>query len=68
MGCAEALYCALPFLRGLFADDVLNAIKLHVDAKRFLCAMLLRQFSLNNWAPNVRFNCACGMTLRRLKI
>ena len=31
-------YRALPFLRGLFTDDVLNAIKLHVDAKRFLCA------------------------------
>jgi len=32
-------YRALPFLRGLFGDDVLNAIKLHVDAKRFLCAI-----------------------------
>lgn len=32
-------YRALPFLRGLFSDDVLNAIKLHVDAKRFLCAI-----------------------------
>ena len=31
-------YRALPFLRGLFGDDVLNAIKLHVDAKRYLCA------------------------------
>ena len=31
-------YRVLPFLRGLFADDVLNAIKLHVDAKRYLCA------------------------------
>jgi phosphonate degradation associated HDIG domain protein len=30
---------ALPFLRGLFSDDVLNAIKLHVDAKRYLCAV-----------------------------
>ena len=30
-------YYALPFLRGLFADDVLDAIKLHVDAKRYLC-------------------------------
>ena len=29
---------ALPFLRGLFSDNVLNAIRLHVDAKRFLCA------------------------------
>jgi phosphonate degradation associated HDIG domain protein len=28
---------ALPFLRGLFADAVLDAIKLHVDAKRYLC-------------------------------
>jgi phosphonate degradation associated HDIG domain protein len=31
-------YRALPFLRGLFADDVLNTIKFHVDAKRYLCA------------------------------
>ena len=31
-------YRALPFLRGLFDDAVLNAIKLHVDAKRYLCA------------------------------
>jgi phosphonate degradation associated HDIG domain protein len=30
-------YFALPFLRGLFADAVLDAIKLHVDAKRYLC-------------------------------
>lgn len=29
---------ALPFLRHLFADDVLAPIKLHVDAKRYLCA------------------------------
>ncbi len=31
-------YRALPFLRGLFPDEVLNAIKFHVDAKRYLCA------------------------------
>ena len=31
-------YRALPFLRGLFADSVLDAIALHVDAKRYLCA------------------------------
>jgi phosphonate degradation associated HDIG domain protein len=30
-------YFALPFLRGLFPDVVLDAIKLHVDAKRYLC-------------------------------
>ena len=30
-------YFALPFLRGLFPDEVLAAIKLHVDAKRYLC-------------------------------
>lgn len=30
-------YFALPFLRGLFPGDVLDAIKLHVDAKRYLC-------------------------------
>jgi phosphonate degradation associated HDIG domain protein len=31
-------YFALPFLRGLFPDEVLEAIRLHVDAKRCLCA------------------------------
>jgi phosphonate degradation associated HDIG domain protein len=31
-------YAALPFLRGLYDDDVLQPIKLHVDAKRYLCA------------------------------
>lgn len=30
-------YFALPFLRGLFDDCVLDSIKLHVDAKRYLC-------------------------------
>ena len=31
-------YVALPFLRGLFGPAVLQPIRLHVDAKRFLCA------------------------------
>jgi phosphonate degradation associated HDIG domain protein len=31
-------YRALPFLRGLFGDGVIEPIKLHVDAKRYLCA------------------------------
>ena len=31
-------YRALPFLRGLFSDRVLDPIKFHVDAKRYLCA------------------------------
>ena len=31
-------YRALPFLHGLFDDEVLSAIRLHVDAKRYLCA------------------------------
>ena len=30
-------YMALPFLRGLFSDEVLEPIRLHVDAKRYLC-------------------------------
>ena len=30
---------ALPFLRGLCSDRVLNAIRWHVDAKRYLCAV-----------------------------
>ena len=32
-------YRALPFLRGTFGPGVLDAIRLHVDAKRYLCAM-----------------------------
>lgn len=32
-------YIALPFLRGLFAPAVLEPIRLHVDAKRCLCAV-----------------------------
>ena len=31
-------YIALPFLRGVFGDAVLDPIKLHVEAKRYLCA------------------------------
>src|ERR1700676_370548 len=31
-------YAALPFLRPLFDDQVLEPIRLHVDAKRYLCA------------------------------
>ena len=31
-------YVALPFLRGLFDDSVLQPIRLHVDAKRYLCS------------------------------
>ena len=30
-------FFALPFLRGLFPEAVLDAVKLHVDAKRYLC-------------------------------
>lgn len=32
-------YIALPFLRGLFPEAVLEPIRLHVDAKRYLCAV-----------------------------
>jgi phosphonate degradation associated HDIG domain protein len=32
-------YRALPFLRGLFGPGVLDAIALHVDAKRYLCSV-----------------------------
>jgi phosphonate degradation associated HDIG domain protein len=31
-------YLALPFLRGLFTAGVTDPIRLHVDAKRYLCA------------------------------
>lgn len=30
-------FIALPFLRGLFSDAVLEPIRMHVDAKRYLC-------------------------------
>ena len=33
-----ATAATLPFLRALFDDDVLLPIRLHVDAKRYLCA------------------------------
>ena len=32
-------YIAIPFLRGLLPDAVLEPIRLHVDAKRYLCAV-----------------------------
>jgi phosphonate degradation associated HDIG domain protein len=32
-------YFAIPFLRGLFPDAVIEPIRLHVDAKRALCAI-----------------------------
>jgi len=38
-------YRALPFLRGLFGDAVILPIKLHVDAKRYLCAMRAGYFA-----------------------
>lgn len=31
-------YFAIPFLRGVFPDAVLEPMRLHVDAKRWLCA------------------------------
>jgi phosphonate degradation associated HDIG domain protein len=31
-------FIVLPFLRGIFPDAVLESIRLHVDAKRYLCA------------------------------
>lgn len=31
-------YRIVPFLRGLFPDEVIDAIQRHVDAKRYLCA------------------------------
>ena len=31
-------FFAIPFLRGLFPESVLEPIRLHVDAKRYLCA------------------------------
>jgi phosphonate degradation associated HDIG domain protein len=37
-------YRALPFLRGTFGAAVLDPIRLHVDAKRYLCAMRPRYF------------------------
>jgi len=30
-------YLAIPFLRGVFPDSVLEPVRMHVDAKRYLC-------------------------------
>jgi len=38
-------YRILPFLRALFDEDVLAPIRLHVDAKRYLCAVEPAYFS-----------------------
>lgn len=38
-------YTALPFLRGTLADTVLEPIRLHVDAKRYLCLAEANYFS-----------------------
>jgi phosphonate degradation associated HDIG domain protein len=32
-------FLAIPFLRGVFAEAVIQPIRLHVDAKRYLCAV-----------------------------
>ncbi len=32
-------YVPVPFLRGLFPDAVIEPIRLHVDAKRYLCTV-----------------------------
>ena len=32
-------YLVVPFLRGVFSDAVIEPIKLHVDAKKYLCAI-----------------------------
>lgn len=37
-------YAVLPFLRGLFRPAVLEPIRLHVEAKRYLCAADLEYF------------------------
>ena len=38
-------YMALPFLRPYFPEAVLGPIRLHVDAKRYLCATRAEYFS-----------------------
>ena len=32
-------YLGIPFLRGIFSEAVIQPIRLHVDAKRYLCAV-----------------------------
>ena len=34
-------FVAIPFLRGVFSDAVIEPIRLHVDAKRYLCAAVI---------------------------
>jgi phosphonate degradation associated HDIG domain protein len=38
-------FAALPFLRPTFGDDVLEPIRLHVDAKRYLCSTRPQYFA-----------------------
>ncbi len=46
-------YVALPFLRALFDDAVLQPIRLHVDAKRYLCARGHAATGVLSTAPNI---------------
>jgi phosphonate degradation associated HDIG domain protein len=39
-------FAALPFLRAIYDDDVLTPIRLHVDAKRYLCATRAGYFDM----------------------
>jgi predicted HD phosphohydrolase len=57
-------YAALPFLRPLFDDEVLEPIRLHVDAKRYLCAAsrLLRCFRR---IRNAAWSCKAAPTTKR---
>ena len=57
-------YFALPFLRPLFSDAVLEPIRLHVDAKRCLCAIdagvfrnAVRRFRAQPEAARRHFQC-----------
>ena len=49
-------YVALPFLRALFDDAVLQPIRLHVDAKRYLCARGDAATGARSTAPSIGRN------------
>ena len=59
-------YFALPFLRGLFPDAVLDAIRLHVDAKRYLCQVDPATTTVSPRTRSAAWRCraACSMPPR----
>ena len=58
-------YAALPFLRETFGDDVLEPIRLHVDAKRYLCATRPGYYDALSPDSKRSLRCRAASTRRR---